>query len=139
MMCRFQKRAAMMAWLTNRYIRMGRIAAWIGILAIIILSVVPAEDRPVTGAGQWLEHFAAFAMVGCAFAIGYRLSLTRLLFLAVFFCAGIEVLQIPLPTRHARVSDFLIDVVGACFAVVCVFVARQILATAAPSAAQLRK
>jgi VanZ family protein len=106
-----------MAWLINHYIGMARTMAWIGILAIIILSVVPAENRPVTGAGQWLEHFTTFAIVGGAFAIGYRPSLTRLMFLAVFFCAGIELLQIPLPTRDARVSDFLVDTVGACFAI----------------------
>ena len=76
--------------------------AWMGILAIVILSVVPAADRPVTGAGQLLEHLTAFAIVGGAFAIGYRLSLMRLMFLAAFFCAGIELLQVPLPTRHAR-------------------------------------
>ena len=49
-----------------------------------------------------------FALVGGAFAIGYRFSLIRLLVLAVFFCGGVELLQLPLPTRHARVSDFLV-------------------------------
>jgi hypothetical protein len=46
--------------------------AWIGIFAIIVLSVVPANDRPVSGVGQGFEHFTAFALVGGAFAIGYR-------------------------------------------------------------------
>ena len=91
--------------------------AWIGILAIIVLSVVPANDRPVSGVGQGLEHFNAFALVGGAFAIGYRFLLIRLLVLAVFFCGGIELLQVPLPTRHARVSDFLVASLGACFAI----------------------
>jgi VanZ family protein len=98
--------------------------------------VVPAADRPVTGAGQLLEHLTAFAIVGGAFAVGYRLSLIHLLFLAVLFCAGIEMLQIPLPTRHARVSDFLVDAGGACLAILCVFVARQILNTTVPSTAR---
>jgi VanZ like family len=125
-----------MAWLIDHFTGMARIMAWMGILAIIILSVVPAADRPVTGAGQSIEHLTAFAIVGGAFAIGYRLSLMRLMFLAVFFCAGIELLQVPLPTRHARVSDFLIDTAGACLAIVCVFVARQILNTTVPSTAR---
>jgi hypothetical protein len=103
----------------------------IGILATIVLSVVPANDRPVSGAGQGLEHFTAFALVGGAFAIGYRFSLIRPLVLAVFFCGGVELLQLPLPTRHARVSDFLVDSVGACFAILCVFVAKQIWTMAA--------
>ena len=120
------KRSATMIWPTTHYSAVARAAAWIGLLAIIILSVVPAKDRPVTGAGQWLEHLAAFALVGGAFAMGYRLLITRLLFLVVFFCAGIELLQVPLPTRHARVSDFLIDTAGACFAVFCIFLARWV-------------
>jgi hypothetical protein len=126
-----------MSWLSNHYTGMTRATAWVGIFAIIILSVVPAVDRPVTGAGQSLEHFAAFAMVGGAFVIGYRLSLMRSMFLALFFCAGIELLQVPLPTRHARVSDLLVDTVGACFAILCVFVARQILSTRVLSRAGL--
>ena len=121
------KRAATMIWPTNRYPAIARAMAWTGFLAIVILSVVPAEERPVTGAGHWLEYFAAFALVGGAFSMGYRFLITRLVFLAVFFCAGIELLQVPLPTRHARVSDFLINTVGACFAVVCIFVAQRIL------------
>jgi VanZ family protein len=115
-----------MDWLINSYTAVGRTPAWIGILAIIVLSVVPANDRPVSGVGQGLEHFAAYALVGGVFAIGYRFSLTRLLVLAIFFCGGIELLQVPLPTRHARVSDFLVDSVGACFTILCVFVAKQI-------------
>ena len=98
----------------------GSRLAWIGIFAIIVLSVVPAVDRPVTGLGQWFEHFTAFALVGGVFAIGYRLSLIRLLLLAFFFCGGIELLQVPLPTRHARISDLVVDFCGACFALGCV-------------------
>ena len=98
-----------MIWPTNRYPAIARAMAWTGFLAIVILSVVPAEDRPVTGAGSralyWLEHFVAFTLVGGAFSMGYRFLLTRLLFLAIFYCAGIELLQVPLPTRHARVSN----------------------------------
>jgi len=60
--------------------------AWFGIVAVVILSVVPASERPVTGKGQWFEHFAAFAHVGGTFAIGYRLALMRLLLLAFLFC-----------------------------------------------------
>ena len=71
-----------------------------------------ADDRPVSGVGRGREHFTAFALVGAVFAIGYRFSLIRLLVLAVFYCAGIELLQIPLPTRHARVSDFLTTLPG---------------------------
>ena len=91
---------------------LARALAWVGVLAIILLSIVPAIDRPVTGTGQWTEHFAAFALVAGMFAVGYRLSLVQLVVLALIFCGGIELLQITLPTRHARLSDFTIDFVG---------------------------
>jgi hypothetical protein len=101
----------------------ARALAWVGILTIIILSVVPAVDRPVTGAGQLVEHFTAFALVAGVFAISYPLSLMRLLLLALFFCGGVELLQVPLPTRHARISDFVIDFVASCIAILVVFFA----------------
>jgi len=105
----------------------ARILAWIGIIAIVVLSIVPANERP-TLAEDWLgqlfghlaDHVAAFALVAGAFAIGYRFSLFWLLTLAFLYCGGIELLQIPLPTRHARVSDFLIDFATAAIAMVLV-------------------
>jgi VanZ family protein len=114
-------------WLINHSTAIVRAAAWVGIFAIFVLSVVPAEQRPVSGLGQSYEHFTAFALVGGVFAIAYPLLLTRLLALAVLYCGGIELLQVPLPTRHARVSDFLVDTLGAFVAIVCVAVARKLV------------
>jgi hypothetical protein len=101
----------------NQYLNIVRTLAWLGIAAVVILSVIPADERPVSGIGQGFEHFAAFALVAGTFAAGYRFTLIRLTLLALLFCGGIELLQIPLPTRHARVSDFVIDFIGACFAI----------------------
>lgn len=102
-----------MNWLTTYHKIVARVLAWIGIAAIVVLSVVPAAYRPVTGAGQVVEHFTSYALVAGAFAIGYRLSLTHLLLLALFFCCLVELMQVPWPTRHARIDDLLIDVIGA--------------------------
>jgi VanZ family protein len=106
----------------------ARILAWIGILAIVVLSVAPAEARLITKLGPLFEHFTAFALVGGAFAIGYDLSFGRLMLLAFFFCGVIELLQVPLPTRHSRISDFIIDFVSACIAFALVCMGRKIVA-----------
>lgn len=103
----------------------ARVLAWAGVLIIALLSVVPAIDRPVTGGGQTFEHSTAFALVAGMFAIGYRLSLIRLLLLALFFCGGIELLQVPLPTRHARMSDFVLDLIASCFAIAIVVIGEK--------------
>ena len=105
-----------MNWLFQHNELKARILALIGMSAIVVLSIVPAAERPVTIFGQLIEHFTAFALVAGAFAIGYDLSLPRLMLFAFFFCGGVELLQVPLPTRHARVSDFVIDFVASCFA-----------------------
>lgn len=106
---------------------LARALAWVGILAIIVLSIVPAIDRPVTGAGQWAEHFTAFGLVAAMFAVGYRLSLVQFVVLALIFCGGVELLQILLPTRHARLSDFAVDFVASCFAIGCVVASEKLL------------
>jgi len=119
--CEWMAAKAMIV-LANLYHIIVRTLAWSGVAAIIILSVIPAEERPVPGnwisvIGHELEHFAAFALVAGIFAIGYRFTLIRLMLLALLFCGGIELLQISLPSRHVRVSDFVIDFIGACFAI----------------------
>jgi hypothetical protein len=64
-----------MYWLINSYTVLARALTWVGSLAIVVLSIVPADDRPVTGFGQNLEHFAVFALAGAVFAIGYHYHL----------------------------------------------------------------
>src|SRR5262249_61328133 len=95
---------------------------------IVVLSVVPAAERPVTEFWPPFEHFAAFALVAGMCAIGYDLPFSRLTLLALLFCGGIELLQVPLPTRHARVTDFVIDFVAACFAFALVRMGRELTA-----------
>jgi hypothetical protein len=41
-----------MYWLINSYTVLARALTWVGSLAIVVLSIVPADDRPVTGLGQ---------------------------------------------------------------------------------------
>jgi len=101
--------------------------AYAGAVTILTLSVLPANERPVTGASQAVEHLTAFGMVAGMFAVGnYRLGLVRLLLVTLLFCAGIELLQIPLPTRHARVSDFAVDLLGSYIAISLVVVAVKV-------------
>jgi hypothetical protein len=107
----------MVKWSVHQIRGIARTLAWFGIAAFFVLSVVPADERPVTGIGRGLEHLTAFGLVAGMFAIGYRFSSTRLLLMALLFCGGIELLQVPLPTRHARVSDFAINLLGSYFAI----------------------
>jgi len=119
---------SILTWLFRHYQVEARILAWLGILAIVVLSIVPAAERPVTTVGPHLEHFAAFSLTAGMFAIAYDLSFGRLALCALVFCGGVELLQVPLPTRHARVSDFLIDFVTSCFAFGVVVIGKKVIA-----------
>jgi VanZ family protein len=91
----------------------ARIAAWSLPAAIVILSLVPRALRPETSAPHGLEHFIIFAAAGFAFGLGYERRHDLLAILLVIFSSSIEIVQLFVPGRHARLSDFIIDSVAA--------------------------
>jgi VanZ like protein len=98
-----------------------RLLSWVVLGAIVMLTVVPPAWRPVTGASQMAEHLAAFFLLGGFFALGYR---RNLLAVALFVVAGVgllELCQLFVPGRHARVSDFAFNAIGACAAIAAVW------------------
>jgi VanZ family protein len=90
--------------------RLLQAAAWLLALAIIVLSLSPPSARPATGAGHNLEHLLIFLATGMAFALGYPRRFRLLPIALLAFAAAIEIAQIGVPGRHARLSDFLVDV-----------------------------
>jgi VanZ family protein len=97
--------------------RIFQIAAWLLALTIVILSLGPPSFRPTTGAPHNVEHLLIFLATGVAFGLGYprRFWFHSMALLA--FAAAIEVAQIWVPGRHARLSDFLVDAAAACLGV----------------------
>src|SRR5665213_2688270 len=87
---------------------------------LVLLTVVPAVDRPVTGIEHHLEHFGAFLLPGVLFALGFEVRTRTMLLMSLAFAALIECMQIPLPTRHARFADFVVDTAGLCAGIVLV-------------------
>jgi VanZ family protein len=90
-----------------------RISAWFLAAAIVVFSLVPADLRPVTDVPHALEHFVIFAATGIAFGFGYgrRYSIAIAL---VTFAGVIEIAQLFVSGRHARLSDFIVDAFAAC-------------------------
>ena len=96
----------------------ARIAAWSLAAAIVILSLVPPALRPETSAPHSLEHLIIYAATGFAFGLGYKRRHDLLAILLVIFSSSIEIAQLFVPGRHARLSDFIIDAVAACIGLV---------------------
>ena len=103
-----------------------RISAWFLAAAIVVFSLVPADLRPVTDVPHALEHFVIFAATGIAFGFGYgrRYSIAIAL---VTFAGVIEIAQLFVSGRHARLSDFIVDAFAACIGfLACYVVARKL-------------
>jgi VanZ family protein len=102
----------------SQALRAARIAAWILATAIVILSLVPPTLRPGTSAPHGLEHFIIYAATGFTFGLGYKRRYDLLAIFLVIFSVSIEIAQLFVPGRHARLSDLMIDVVAACVGLV---------------------
>jgi VanZ family protein len=92
-----------------------RLAAWTLGASITLLSLVPPELRPQTGAPHSIEHFTIFALTGFAFSLAYACRQGLLLIALVTFTGLIEVAQLFVPGRHARFGDFIVDALAMCF------------------------
>lgn len=86
-------------------------------LILMILTIVPATERPETGLQHDVEHFGAFSLLGLLIAFGFRAEARSMLLGSIVFAAFIEGTQIPLQTRHARLEDFLVDAAGLCLGI----------------------
>jgi VanZ family protein len=86
-----------------------RIIAWFLAVIITVLSLVPPQLRPETGAPHDIEHFAIFFATGVAFGFGYYRRSFVIAIGLVIFAGTIEIAQIFVPGRHATFSDFIVD------------------------------
>ena len=71
-----------------------RIAAWLLLLAIAVLSLVPPWLRPETGAPHDFEHFAIFAATGFAFGLAYGRRHGLVASGLIIFTGAIELAQL---------------------------------------------
>lgn len=96
-----------------------RLAAWLVLALILIVTVSPMQFRPITGVPADLERFAAFFLVGFLFALAYPRHWIVVLLLTIG-CAGMfELMQRLAPGRHGEFADFVFKAVGA-MAGVCI-------------------
>jgi VanZ family protein len=79
--------------------------------------------RPHSNLGQFGEHALAFGLVGFAFAHAYPRHRLPAAAITTFMAGVLELLQLFVPGRHARLEDFIVDALAtlAGFAVVSVW------------------
>ena len=91
---------------------MLQVAAWLLLLAIAALSVVPPSYRIVTILPQPIEHFAVFLLTGLAFSLAYPSRYRAQSVALLLFTAAVELAQLWIPGRHARLSDIIVNLLG---------------------------
>ena len=83
------------------------------------MTLGPPTVRPVSGFNRSLEHVAAFALLGLAFALAYpRRRVLPQSLIGAAVVALMEILQQIVPGRHAYFRDFIINAGGACAGIV---------------------
>ena len=87
------------------------IVGWASLVLITFATLSPIQDRPKL-AGLQLEHFAAFAIMGFAFALGAPRRTWSLVAMMILSAFVLESAQLLTPDRHGRVLDALVKAIG---------------------------
>ena len=103
-----------------------KVANWLIVFGLVIATIVPAGERPVTNLQHDIEHLLTFGLTGTVFGFNYPRQLGASLFIAVVFALVLELSQIPLETRHARLEDFLVDAMAGCLGILIAYGCRKL-------------
>ncbi|MBB3543550.1 MULTISPECIES: VanZ family protein [unclassified Rhizobium] len=93
--------------------KFARPIAWLLLVAIIFVTLSPIALRPHTVTSVNLDRALAYSLVGFMFAIAYPRQWIAVAFLLVAGALAIEYLQYLSPTRHARLHDAAVKILGA--------------------------
>jgi VanZ family protein len=106
-------------------------AGWLLLAAIVVFSLSPSSYRPVTPLGHTPEHLLIHVLLGVTFGCGYGKRWWLLALGLVALTGAIELAQLFVPGRHARLRDFLIDAGAVCIGIGLVWIGKGV--TSIPS------
>ncbi|WP_374545276.1 VanZ family protein [Rhodoblastus sp.] len=109
-----------------------RVAGWIGLGLILIVSLVPGPERPHTGLSGQMEHTIAYLMTATAYSWSSSRLQERLAWLAFLSAVsgGLEVCQLVIPGRNGQVIDWAASSFGASIGTILGWLARTIVSQA---------
>ncbi len=90
-----------------------KLFAWLLATAVAFATLGPAKLRPHSDFGQNGEHAFAFVLVGVAFGLAYRRNRPLTAAVTIVLIGVLEILQLWVPGRHARLEDFVVDALAA--------------------------
>jgi hypothetical protein len=101
-----------------------RTAGWACVVAIVVLSVVPGNERPHTGMPGQIEHVIAYCGTATLLGLGYPTAMARfgLVAMLALLAAALEVIQLWIPGRYSQFIGFAAGSAGACLGMLAVAV-----------------
>ena len=99
-----------------------RVAGWLLVAGIILLSVLPGPDRPHSGAPGHFEHLVAYLLASIVLTLGYPSHPARiaLLSLLVTLSGALELLQLMIPGRTGELAGFVGSSAGALIGLIAI-------------------
>jgi VanZ family protein len=92
----------------------ARMAAWASVGFVVYATLVPLAMRPTLGGlGIDYERFAAYVVVSALIVLAYPRHPIRVGFALIALAIILEIAQLAIPGRDARVSDTVVKAVGA--------------------------
>jgi hypothetical protein len=85
-----------------------RVAAWILVALIAVVTLVPIGLRPVVTANPSIERIAAYAAAGLLMTVAYPRHWLWILAGSAVLAGGLEAGQTLTGSRHGRFDDFLV-------------------------------
>ncbi len=89
-----------------------RVLAWLLLAGLIFATLSPINLRPISPLPTQVERAAALALVGFVFAIAYPRHIWLVASLVLGSTALLELLQLASPSRHGRIIDLAVKLVG---------------------------
>lgn len=89
-----------------------KIAAWLLLLGLVVVTAGPIEWRPISPLPVQLERATALMIIGFVFALAYPRHFVLVAILLVGATALLELTQVLEPSRHGRWLDFGVKAFG---------------------------
>jgi VanZ family protein len=89
-----------------------RALAWLLLAGLIFVTLSPIGLRPNSPLPTQVERAGAVALVGFVFACAYPRRIWLVVLLVLGSTALLELLQLAAPSRHGRVLDLAVKLVG---------------------------
>jgi VanZ family protein len=98
-----------------RFAQTSRAVGFACIVVLIVLSLLPGNERPHTGSPGQFEHAVAYFGTAAFLALGFRKTTDRVttILLLIGLAAVLEVIQLAIPGRNSQMIDWLASSLGA--------------------------